>query len=408
MKILYYCEEYHCHHGGRTHAREFFAALPQVPVITYTEVMPDERELQQDRPSNQARPIGKMRFLPRSTRNFIRCFLPRIDLAQDIENRVQRKNIDFLLIRTFYQRNLMLGRLKRQLPNTIIGVEINAAYFDENFPNIWLKSFWQYIEVQRYKLADAIIVVSSYLKDYLVGWGVPEDKICVNQNGVNPEHFRLSQIKREVLRNKYAIPLDAFVLGYVGGMESFRRLPDVIETFAAMRRKGNTKLFLLLVGDGNDMPAVKAVIEKNKDVLQNAISCLGWQRYAVVPEIMSTFDIAIMPFTNPYCSPLKLFEYLAMGIPTVGPDTPAVREVVQDRVHLRLVSQQEPLFEEIIEELQQSADLRESLAKEGQRYILENYTWEKNAERVIRHLAHVRAKKMEAAARDRITASSSE
>jgi glycosyltransferase involved in cell wall biosynthesis len=100
---------------------------------------------------------------------------------------------------------------------------------------------------------------------------------------------------------------------------------------------------------------------------------------------MAAFDLAIFPFTNPYCSPLKLFEYLAMGLPTIGPDTPAVREIFEDGKHLLLVSQSGSDFKEAIVTLKNSQDLRTLLAMNGRERVVNTYTWFQNAKRVLDH-----------------------
>ena len=82
-------------------------------------------------------------------------------------------------------------------------------------------------------------------------------------------------------------------------------------------------------------------------------------------------------------SPGKLFEYLAVGLPTIGPDTPAVREVFEDGVHLRLASQDGSDLAWIIEAMKADPAARDQLAQAGRRLVVNEYTWEKNAERVV-------------------------
>ena len=99
----------------------------------------------------------------------------------------------------------------------------------------------------------------------------------------------------------------------------------MIAYIADLRRAGNDDIHFLIIGDGTDMPGVQAAIEADRDVLEDAVKCFGWLEYSEVPKHLATFDLAIFPFTNAYCCPLKLFEFLAAGVPTIGPETPAVR-----------------------------------------------------------------------------------
>jgi glycosyltransferase involved in cell wall biosynthesis len=232
------------------------------------------------------------------------------------------------------------------------------------------------------------MVVSSYLKSYLVDRGIPAEKILVNHNGVNTEAVNLSDIPD--VREEYGIPANAFVVGYIGGMETFRRLPEVIGYFAQLRRNGNDDLVLLIVGDGEDMPDVKAAIKANNDILGGTVKLAGWLENSELPKFLRTFDLAIFPFTNDYCSPLKLFEYLGAGIPTIGPDTSAVREVFENGVHLRMVKQDGSDFIHAVLEMKADANLRAVLSDNGKRLVLNKYTWKMNAERAVDHIKSVR------------------
>jgi len=78
-----------------------------------------------------------------------------------------------------------------------------------------------------------------------------------------------------------------------------------------------------------------------------------------------------------YCSPLKLFEYLGAGLPTIGSDTPAVREVFKDGVHLRLVKQDGSNLANAILELKNNPPFRKELAIKGQKLVLDEYSWKK-------------------------------
>ena len=387
MRPLYFCKEYYCDHGGRTHAKEFFSAFSSLPEVTYAKVFPS-RVSSGERIAGLAT-RGKLSFLPTGWQSFLQFFKPRIDLTNKLIAEIDRGNFDTLIIRT--GTNLILSRIKRAFPRLVICLEINSFKFDEHFQKIWFRSLWQSLEVRCLRQVHCFVVVSSLLKTYLVNRGIDESKILVNPNGVNFSIFRgRDTFDRERLRLAHKIPRGAFLLGYVGGMEPFRRLPEVIEQVAGLRRNGEEDIFLMIIGDGKDMPQVVEAIEKNRDVLDGWVSCLGWQPYERISEYIAMFDLAIFPFTNHYCSPLKLFEYLAMGMPTVGPDIPSVREVFEDGQHLFLVSQDGQDFCDIIIKLKNYPEIREKVARKGRQLVLNSFTWDHNARRVLSHIHQAR------------------
>jgi glycosyltransferase involved in cell wall biosynthesis len=52
---------------------------------------------------------------------------------------------------------------------------------------------------------------------------------------------------------------------------------------------------------------------------------------------LAAFDIALQPGVTAYASPLKLFEYMAAGLPIIAPDTANIREILTDRVDALLI-----------------------------------------------------------------------
>ena len=389
MRILYYCPEYFCRHGGRTHARGFFDALRKLPAVSASFLYPtsDPQDTQQNNSDNRESPRGKLWFLPHTLRQIIRYFKPKRYLTRNLIREINKNACDAIIIRT--GMNLpSLKDINNSCPDALVCLEINSAYFDESFPGIPFRSVFQRWEVARFNRADAIVVVSSYLKSYMESRGVSPNKLLVNQNGVNT--VNIDRTRPSDIRKRYGIPQNAFVLGYIGGMEPFRRLPEVISYVAMLRRAGNHDIFLLMVGDGRDMPAVKAAIRAEGDILENSVKLTGWQEHSEATKCLAMFDIAIFPFTNPYCSPLKLFEYIGAGVPTIGPDTPAVREVFKDGVHLKLVKQDGSNFVSTVLVMKADLQLRSVLSENGRRLVLKEYTWEKNAQRVVDHIKSLR------------------
>ncbi len=66
-----------------------------------------------------------------------------------------------------------------------------------------------------------------------------------------------------------------------------------------------------------------------------------------VPLWLSTLDVAVMPFLETehykyFMSPLKLFEYMAAGVPIVASDLPSIREILQHDQDAWLVAPENP------------------------------------------------------------------
>ena len=386
MRIIYYSREYYCHHGARTHAREFFSALKKQHSVSHVEVYPPVKANREVVASDDTTSQKLRRLIPDPVRRSIRLIVPSRNNIKCFKEAVVKNNIDIAIMRISGSNLRIISQIKKELPELIVCIEMNSSPYAEALPGnkVWFRRFWENIEAKGIGRADCVTVVSSWLKKYLIEKGVAKHKIYFNPNGVNPGLFcRDKNVNITKLRREFGVPDNAFVLGYAGGMEFWRRLPRLIEMIAELRRNNIKDIFLLMVGDGTDMPAVQAVIRENVESLNGYVWCKGRRPYEEIPRIMQLFDVAVFPFSNPYGSPQKLFEYLAMGIPTIGPDVPAVREVFINNKHLVLAKQDGSNFKEAIMTLKNSPDLARKLAEEGRKYVLDHYTWHQNAERVL-------------------------
>jgi len=100
--------------------------------------------------------------------------------------------------------------------------------------------------------------------------------------------------------------------------------------------------------------------------------------------VLAAFDVALQPAVVEYASPLKLFEYLAVGLPVLAPDTPNIREVLEDGVNAVLFDPcSGTAFGRGLARLCADGELRRRLADEARATIgRRGLTWRGNAERV--------------------------
>lgn len=387
LNILYLCKTINSRHGGRTHAREFFAALHHMEGV---DIVDSYYELEDD--SNKQglnkKKRSKLWWLPARVQTFLRMMLVQRKRTDDISRRLASRKYDVLLVRHETGR-IDFAELKHRHPKVKIAIELNAILSDEQFNSVLVRNIAKLFEFKQFRQVDKIFPVSSALRQSLLDAGVAMEKIVVNPNGVDVNRFNSGLLtQRAALRRRYGISEDKFVIGYVGGMEQFRRLPEFVRTYSLLANDASReRLFLFMVGDGQDFSAVEA--ELGQVCPEGSYRQLGWQNHNDVPNIMATFDLAVMPYTLDYCSPLKLFEYMAMGLPTIGPDTPSVRELFRDGEHLWLNPQNTDAPDHLvglIERLVDDSKQRANIAEKGCLWVKENYTWCANAERVVKQL----------------------
>lgn len=407
MKALYYSFEYYCNYGARTHARSFFNALLQHPKVTAAVVFPitpfflnDNKRNLTDNVNLANCGVGKGRklifsmknlgkiwrlFVPPGIRTHIRLFYPDARIYRLLYLTIRNEKPDILILR-IGSRFRFLERLRNDFPELKMCIEFNSTVFDESLSGISFEQWWRKEEANQYGFAETISVVSEYLRQYLLslspGLG---NRIFVNPNGVDPEMFKpLGNDVKMQNRRKINIPDDAVVFGYVGGMESFRRLPEVVYQIAALRRQGMDKLFLAIIGTGKDSEKVSyAVKECLGDLSGWVYQCDRWIEHEHIPLLMSTFDIGIFPYSNIYGSPQKILEYMACALPIIGPNVPAVTEQFDEIYIPHLVNQDGSNFNEIFRYVYDNLRICKAEATQYRELVQNQFTWDANANRVV-------------------------
>jgi glycosyltransferase involved in cell wall biosynthesis len=397
MKIIYFCYEYYCNHGGRTHARSFFEALSTHPLVSETIVFPsgEKNGANAVRGESQypsiltisiriARLVWRNAF-PEWLRKQINLFFPSPEIYRSLSSVIRKEHPDAIVLRIGGMFRF-IQRLRRDFPDLKICIEFNATGFDESKTWIPWRNRWRREEARQFGFADSVCVVSGYLQRYLVSLNLTlAERITVNPNGVDVELFKpLGEEVRLESRREMGIPDNAVAFGYVGGMESFRRLPEVVRQVAALRRGGMDRLFLVIVGTGTEKEAVSdALSECDKDLGGWVYSSNQWVEHNCVPYLMAAFDAGFIPYTSPYCSPLKITEYMSFGLPVVCPDIPGVTETF-DREYLPfLVRQDGGNFEEVVRHVYENIKDCKATALRSRGMIQREFTWDANAAIVV-------------------------
>ena len=83
------------------------------------------------------------------------------------------------------------------------------------------------------------------------------------------------------------------------------------------------------------------------------------------------------------CAPLKIIESLAVGVPVVASDLPAVRELVEDGEHGTLVAPDRPgELARAIRLLLDHPQQREVMSASARAHVAARFTWQRSTDRL--------------------------
>jgi glycosyltransferase involved in cell wall biosynthesis len=135
---------------------------------------------------------------------------------------------------------------------------------------------------------------------------------------------------------------------------------------------------LLLVGDGEDAPAVRAVLERHS--VLNAVHFTGLVARGDAPRYMAAADVLVSPHANVHRfigSPIKLFEYMAAGKPIVATRVGQIEHVLVHEQTALLVAPEDPAaMADALERLHDERALRERLGRAAQIEALTRHSWD--------------------------------
>lgn len=227
-------------------------------------------------------------------------------------------------------------------------------------------------------LAHQVYCVSWSIRQVIVERGLcPPKKITVlrhgSSNGVDAEvRFnpdRLSDGTRSSVRQRFGIPDDALVLGFIGRVV---RDKGVIELAQAWRdlRDDFSDLWLLIVGP----------LESQDRLLQETLESLARDpRVCFAGEVMDTsevytaIDVVVLPSYREGFPNVPL-EAAAMCLPVVATRIPGCSDSVQDRVTGLLVPVRDPVaLSEALRTYIQDKPLRYQHGNNGRERVLRDF-----------------------------------
>lgn len=254
-------------------------------------------------------------------------------------------------------------------------LEVNAPLADERKKHNGLRLYYLAKKIENYTWRNAtwVLPVTNVLGNYIRQAEVPENRIRVVANGVNKKVFdRLAKVKAKK-------PGSQIVIGFTGFINPWHRLDLALEAIAAHKDK-NIKL--VCVGEGNIRAELAA--QAKQLGIADKVEFTGLVTRDKVFDYVSTFDIALQPAVTDYASPLKLFEYLAVGSLVIAPRTENILEVIDDTSAILFENNNLVDFAEKLSDAIENYDQLYAIRVNAQQLIeVQGLTWQKNAERVL-------------------------
>ena len=380
MKVLYFFIS-HAAEGFQSfniHIMEFLNSankLPGVQVIPGSPIIKSNRELGVE-----------MRFfhifknyIPRTIKDIL-SILYNIKYLVKAIREVRSVKPDIILFRA--NHNNFYNVLLQKIFKIPLVLEVNSplTYERIKYNQIYFKNISLLIEKWGWNNADAIYTVSENQKYMIADYGVPKEKIYAIHNGVNLELYTHPPLLIKKNSNKITCI-------YVGSFRNYHSLAGIINIFSNLYKKYNN-IEIKIIGTGETFEKVKKLVDSAG--LSDTVFLPGYIQYEKIPQYLLQSDIAFMSDFTEYGSPIKVFEYMASKTAILVPDRKSIQEILEDgKDALFFKSGDMNDFENKLEKMINNPQLRILLAENAYKKVLNNYTWNHNAQQVVGVLKNI-------------------
>lgn len=261
-------------------------------------------------------------------------------------------------------------------------LEVNAPLIEEQRNYRQMVAEEKASQVLRRLMVSAavIIAVSPGVKAYLNDFFPSAENIHVIANGVDSQRFTPA-----VRQSLSSVPQDAVVIGFLGTLKPWHGVDTLIAAFAQLHsQRPHTRL--LIVGDGPEKARLSEQVADTR--LLADVIFTGRVEPAGVPQWLALMDIAVAPYPELagfYFSPLKIYEYMASGLPVVASRVGHLAEVISHDETGLLVAPDKPA--ELARTLQQLVDdpaWRKRLGEAASQHVLHCHSWLAVVDEILR------------------------
>jgi teichuronic acid biosynthesis glycosyltransferase TuaC len=223
------------------------------------------------------------------------------------------------------------------------------------------------------RAADGLLAVSEALRQRMIAFGMPAEKIAVHHTGIDAELFK-PRVRAEA---KAALGIEGPLIASVGALIPLKRQGLVLEALARL-----PEAQLLLIGDGPDRASLERLAARLG--VAGRVHFLGALAHEALPPLLAAADLLLHASEREGLANVWI-EALACGTPVVIAETEAAHEVV-DRPEAGRIVERDP------EALAQGARaiLASPPAPEKVRASALRFGWERNGRELFDHLMRLK------------------
>lgn len=183
------------------------------------------------------------------------------------------------------------------------------------------------LRVTRSPNFKCLFSISEALSKYWKQKGIPQGKLFAWHDGFEASLF-VNNIDIKTAKSRLNLPTDKTIVTYTGGLYPNRDIENIVYLAKYFPEVD----FIVIGGPEKNRQLFQRM---SQDELVSNINFMGFVEHNLIPYYLYASDILLalwsskVPTIN-YCSPLKIFEYMAAGRTIVAHGFPTIREVLEN------------------------------------------------------------------------------
>jgi glycosyltransferase involved in cell wall biosynthesis len=325
---------------------------------------------------------GRKSSFGSANKNFTAKFLPSFNfLPKSWKINFYLKSLSFFISALFFLGREKSGAVIYTRDEIILFLCFltRRKIFWESHMTLW----FDFLDKARIKGLRGIIAISENLRRIIIDkYGIASKKIIVAHDAVDLDEFGKLETKTEA-RKALKIETNKKIAVYTGSILKRKGIFTILEAAALL---GYNYIFLIIGGGiGDEKKKAEAFVLKKgiKNVIFNGyVGHKEIARYLAIADVLILPNSALDQRTRDFTSPLKLFEYMASGRPIVASATPTIKEVLNENNAVLVEPDSPESMKEGLLKIFSDQKLAEELAQRARKDV-ENYTWDKRAEKIL-------------------------
>ncbi|PHM38517.1 glycosyltransferase [Xenorhabdus innexi] len=299
---------------------------------------------------------------------------------------LKKNHVDAIFTRNIKMANYLL-RKHPNIPHFFESHEIFSQSFKEShdldgYSNKRKYSKLRKIEQHVYQHSRAVFVLTSLLRDDIyTEYGV-KTPIIIAPDGVDMlavEETRVFSSGRQYQQGEITQIL------YLGSLHRWKGVPTAMKSMCYL----NNAVLNVAGGNSEQIENLKSVAQQIG--VSDRVNFMGFIHPKDRFQVIADNDICILPLTKTsigsrYTSPLKLFEYMAMGKPVVISDFPSIRDAVDEQSVSFAHSENAESFAQQIQLLIDNPHEIVLKTENSQRLVEEHFNWDQRAKLIMREI----------------------